>query len=93
MDKIARALVNAAAFLELSGDDVVDPDSAVAAMEDIVAGLVDASSDEIAALKRAAEAERDARAKRGADEDTLDFFDHFLENFGLVEEDEQSLID
>ena len=87
MDKIARALVNAAAFLELSDEDVVDPDSAVAAMEDIVAALAGASTEEIAALQRAASEERKARAKRGADEDTLDFFDNFLENFGLVEEE------
>jgi hypothetical protein len=87
MDKLARALVNAAAFLELSGDDVVDPDSAVAAMEDIVAALAGASPEEVAALKSAASAEREARAKRGADEDTLDFFENFLENFGVGDEE------
>jgi hypothetical protein len=49
MDTIARALVNAAAFLEFSPDDIVDPDSAVKAMEDIAFALRNANAEEIEA--------------------------------------------
>ena len=39
MRAVARALLETAAFLELSEDDVVDPDSAVKAMESIASAL------------------------------------------------------
>jgi len=50
MKSLAKALVEAVAFLELSGDEVVDPDSAVRALEWIAECLKSASESEKQAL-------------------------------------------
>ncbi|QTN32552.1 hypothetical protein HZ994_09485 [Akkermansiaceae bacterium] len=39
MKAIAQALLNLAAFVELSDDSVIDPDSAVGALEQFLADL------------------------------------------------------
>ncbi len=85
MDNIARALLNAAAFLEFSLDDIVDPDSAVKALEDIAFALQNASAEEIESIRRAAAAEREARAGIPSYEGTLEFVDNSLQSVGLVE--------
>ena len=74
MDSLARALVNVAAFLELSSDEVVQPDAAVRALEDIAAQLARASEAERAAIRRAAAAEDELRSQHGADPKELAFF-------------------
>jgi len=83
MKMLAEALVEAAAFLELSGDDVVHPDAAVQAMESIVASLARASDAEKAAVLaycrlRANEPSHDARRR--------DFYQGFGESFGLTDQ-------
>ena len=85
MDHIARALVNAAAFLEFSPDDIIDPDSAVKAMEDIAGELARASDEERDVLSRVCAEERDIRARTPGYEATADFFDNFIEHFGVGE--------
>jgi hypothetical protein len=62
MDNIARALLNAAAFLEFSPDDIVDRACAVKALEDTAFALQNASAEGIESIRRAAAAEREARA-------------------------------
>ncbi len=86
MHYIATALINAAAFLELSGDDVVHPDDAVRALEDIASSLKGCTPAELDALQNALGVQRAAHAARGASPQTLDFFDSFLENYGVTEE-------
>jgi hypothetical protein len=57
---LMRAVVQAAAFLELSSDDVLDPDVAVAQLEDVahvLSELGDAEKRQLVAFVRA-EAER-----------------------------------
>ena len=53
MKALATAIINLAAFIELSGDDIIDPDSAVSAMEQLAADLNEASAGEIEFLKAA----------------------------------------
>ena len=53
---LMRAVVHAAAFLELSPDDVLDPDVAVAQLEDIahlLRQLSDADKDQLVAFVQA----------------------------------------
>jgi len=50
MKSLAQAVVESAAFLELSGDDVIDPDAAVQAQEAIVSALDEATDEEKKAL-------------------------------------------
>ena len=53
MKTLAKALIQTAAFLELSGDDTVNPDDAVKALEDIAHTLQSASPEELAAVRDA----------------------------------------
>ena len=46
MDALARAVVHAFAFLELSDDETIDPDSAVEAMEMLTADLQECTEEE-----------------------------------------------
>ena len=80
---LAESTRYVAAFLELSSDDVVNPDEATRALEYIAAELARASPVEIAALRRAAAAEAERRSEHGAGQSTLAFFQSFGESFGL----------
>ena len=51
MRVLARALITAVAFFELSDDEIVDPDAAVQILEDISGELSECSNEEKAALK------------------------------------------
>jgi hypothetical protein len=83
MDSLARALVNVAAFLELSPEKVVHPDAAVRALDEIAAQLARASEAELSAIRRAAAAEEEARSQHGAGPKELAFFRSFMESFGV----------
>ena len=86
MQTLAKALVDALAFLELSGDDVVDPDSAVKVMESIAATLQEASEEERNAIVVAAMRELNAQSAADAPEEVLDFYEHLAADLGLEEE-------
>jgi hypothetical protein len=86
MKTLAKAMIGAAAFLELSSDDSVNPDDAVRALEDIAATLQAASTDEVIAIRGALQeliAEERASFARA---DALRFYEHFLESVGLADE-------
>ena len=88
MKSLAEALVESAAFIELSGDEVIDPDSAVQALESIAHSLGAASEEEKNALleycrKKAAAL---AGAKNEPDVKRRDFYLEFGENIGLIDE-------
>jgi len=85
MKNLARAVINAAAFLEFSDDDTIDPDDAVRALEDLASFLLPASPDEIAAIRSVLEEELDAANQRGASEEVLDFYRNFLKHCGIDE--------
>jgi hypothetical protein len=82
MKSLAQALVEAVAFLELSGDEVVDPDSAVQAMESIGHSLRNASEQEKQAVLDYC---RSQAEKLAADEKRRDFYQQFGEAMGLTE--------
>ena len=46
MKALCQAIIEAACFLELSGDDTLNPDAAVKALEDISAALLSATDQE-----------------------------------------------
>ena len=57
MKKLCEIIILNACFLELSEDDIVDPDSAVKALEDMAYSLQRATDDEKAAFLKACESE------------------------------------
>ncbi len=86
MKSLARALVESAAFIELSADDVIDPNSAVRALEYVVYALKDASADEKRALVAYCREQAAAIATMPMprDEERRQFYLNFEENFGLT---------
>jgi hypothetical protein len=83
MDALARAVIHAFAFLELSDDTAIDPDCAVKAMEMLAADLQDCTAEEKAALERAVNAEHKAHLAGKATKDDLIFYKEFMTNLGL----------
>jgi hypothetical protein len=84
MKTLAKALIQTAAFLELSRDDAVSPDDAVRALEDIAHTLQSASPEELAAVRDALQ-ELAAEERAGfARADVLRFYEHFFESIGLT---------
>jgi hypothetical protein len=83
MQILAKALIDAAAFLELSGEDIIHLDDAVRALESIGDTLRSASPAELSAI-RAALSDLIATERAGtARADLLRFYEHFFESFGL----------
>ena len=85
MKNIARALLSSAAFLELSGDDVLDPDAAVRAMEQIAYDLKHATAAEVELLRQVSAEMAETESKAGFS-DSAEFFASFLETFGVTAE-------
>ncbi len=81
MDSLAKAILETAAFLELSGEEAINPDAAVRALEDLGFLLSGCTPDEKAALKRAAQ----SLASEGADEERRRFFGRALQDLGVEE--------
>lgn len=77
MDSTAKALVVAMSYLELWGDDVVDPDVALVALESISAELQGATKEEIEAISKAAK----ALSIRAKSEDEKEFYEDFMDSF------------
>jgi hypothetical protein len=88
MKSLAQALVETAAFIELSGEDVLDPDASVQALEYIVFSLGEASEEEKKALIGYCREKAAAIAAQPAprDEERREFYLRFEEDFGLSEE-------
>lgn len=82
MKYLAKAVLQSAAFLELSSDGDLDPDCAVGALEDLAHTISQMSAAEHAALRDATrEALRAELAAPGPRAAALRFYDHFLLNF------------
>jgi hypothetical protein len=89
MIALARSVIEAARLLELSCDDLVDSDAAVAILEWIALELSRIDDAERAALREAVDeliaeelAGRDGAAPR---QEVVDFYESFMETFGLDE--------
>ena len=87
MKGLARSVIKAAQFLEISGDDVVDPDSAVKSLESIAHELQGTGDTERFALREAldelAEEERSAASGSASRPEVIEFYRTFMENMGL----------
>jgi hypothetical protein len=89
MKTLAKALIQAAAFLELSGEDVITLDGSVKVLEDIAAILQSASPEELSAIREALQEMTVAERARYARPDVLRFYEQFLEWNGLSDEKSQ----
>ena len=89
MKTLARALINAAAFLELSGEKALDPGAAVQALEEIAYTLSHCTPDEKAAVAEVLEEMRAVELENGPRPEVLEFLDTFLTSFGLEEGEEE----
>jgi len=81
MENTTRALLIALSYFELWDDDVIDPDTAVSAMESITAELNNSSPEEIEVISKVA----GQLAEAASDEDKKEFYNEFVANFGLGE--------
>ncbi len=87
MKALARSVIEAALFLETSGDEVVDPDAAVRALEGIAHELASSSKAERLALREVLDelirAEQSGPGGSAPRADAIVFYRSFMENFGL----------
>jgi hypothetical protein len=86
MKTLARALIETSAFLELSGDNVVNPDANVAAMEGIATALRSASPEELQAIRQALRELTETERRGLARQEVLRFYEDFWDGFGLPED-------
>ena len=86
MKALARAIINAAAFLELSDDRALDPDLAVQALEEIALHLSACTEEERKVLAEVLAEMRANELETGPRPDVLAFLDSFLVSFGLADE-------
>lgn len=89
MDALAKAVVNALAFLELSTDDEVAPDAAAEAMNRILDQLDRCTPEERSAIESAVMDAYNAANESEAPEEMIDFYENFMDTFfGDESEDE-----
>jgi hypothetical protein len=86
MKALARALINAAAFLELSDDRDLNPELAVQALEEIALHLSECGDEEKKALAEVLAEMRTNELETGPRPEVLEFLDNFLVSFGLADE-------
>jgi hypothetical protein len=89
MIALARSVIEAARLLELSSDDLIDPDAAVRILEGIALELDRTDDAERTALREALDeligeeiAGRDGSPPR---QEVVGFYESFMENFSLEE--------
>lgn len=85
VDGVLAALIHVASFLELSGDDVVDPDFAVEAMEHVGLYLGRLTAQQIAAIREQLDRIAAYAQAEDWDQEVVEFLTDFIENFGLIE--------
>jgi hypothetical protein len=88
MKALARAVINAAAYLELADESQVDPELALQALEEIAYNLSYASHDEKKAIEEALADMKAAELESGTRPEMLEFLDNFPVSFGLADESE-----
>ena len=88
IDPIVAGYLHMLAFLELSEDEAVDPDWAIEAMEHVGYYVGQLSPKARATLAdQAARVAAHARKEKWGQE-AVEFFEGFMENFGIGEDDE-----
>ncbi len=88
VDPILAALLHVAAFLELSGDESVDPDWAVEAMEHVGFYLQQLPAQQVQVVREQIKRVAAHAKKKKWGARAIKFFSQFLENFGIVADDE-----
>lgn len=89
MDALAKAVVDALAFLELSSDEAVSPDAAAEAMNRIMDQLERCTPEERRAIEAAVMDAYNAANESEASEETLDFYESFMDTFFGDESEDQ----
>lgn len=89
IDPIVAGFLHMFAFLELSGDDTVDPDWAVEAIEHVAFYFNQLTPQAKASLgEQVARIAAHAKKKKWG-KATVEFFSEFIDNFGTDEENEE----
>jgi uncharacterized protein YpuA (DUF1002 family) len=89
MKTLARAVVQALAFLEFADDEKVNSDAAIDLMDSIGETLQQSTEEERETLREVVMAAYNERNAAGAPEEEIDFYEHFMQDFGLDEADEE----
>ncbi|WP_115560819.1 hypothetical protein [Xanthomonas arboricola] len=87
MEHLCKSLIAAFVFLEFSGNDVVDPDSAIEAMEAMTLELQSSSAEEKEALIRTCAQEAAAIRSASRDERLANFIADLPHATGLMKYD------
>ncbi|MBB4606211.1 MULTISPECIES: hypothetical protein [Xanthomonas] len=87
MEHLCKSLIAAYVFLEFSGDDLIDPDAAVKAMEAMTAELQSSSAEEKEALIQTCAQEAAALRSASHDEQIAQFIADLPQATGLIEYD------
>ncbi len=82
------ALIHIASFIELSGDDAIDPDFAVEALEHMCAYLTEFETQKLNQIQTQLEQLAMYAQKMGWSGDAIEFIESFLENCGLFDEND-----
>ena len=88
MKALARAIINAAAYLELADEEQVDPDLALQALEEIAYNLSYCTDEEKRAVAEVLAEMRAAEVEQRTRPEMLAFLDSFLASFGLAGDDD-----
>ena len=83
MKNLCQAIIWSACFLEQSPDDIVDPDSAVKALEDIASALQAATEEEKEAFRRECSEEASRLEKNPTYAKTAEFVRRLPESVGI----------
>lgn len=89
MKSLAHAVINLAAFIELSSDDAINSDAAVQALEQLASDLENAESEEIEHLEAVIRQKLfELGEERTPEQEKLaEFYSNFLEDFRLPDEE------
>ena len=87
MKTLARALINAAAYLELADESQINSDFALQALEEIAFNLSHCADEERHALAEVLADMRAAELDNQTRPEMLEFLDTFLASFGLDDEE------
>jgi hypothetical protein len=88
IDPTLAALLHVSAFLELSADDVVDPDSAVKGMEHVGHYLAQLPAEQIESVRAQISRVAAYARKQKWCTDAVEYFDEFLNNVGIGSDDD-----
>ena len=85
MQGLASALLTAMSYFEIWGEDYVDPDMAVKALEEVASDLSECSDEEIRLLARVAREHAESARAAGSSQAWVKFYENFIEDVGLAD--------